>query len=368
LVYAPFFPEVAYGDRLCLNCRLDEPEPFAGFAYDRYLARHDIYVVCFYPEIREQEPGFGHPVWTGLFQVKKHLREKLERGLEEPAASLAKAMVLGDKSAIAEHERELFARAGLSHVIAISGMHIGTISAIIMFILFGAGFTRKQAFYWAAAALIIYVFLIGFPASAVRASIMGLFVLLAMHCGRLNRLGYALALAAAFMLLFNPRLLRDDIGFQLSFLAVLGIGWFYSPVSAALKRLKMPPLYGTRIILAVTIAAQILTVPLALYYFGIISFVSPLANVLVVSLLPALLFLVFMALFLSWLLPGLAWAWFMPAWAVLAYAQKTASFLVSLPGAYYETEIGREWLWVYYGTAVLTAVLLRKYRLSVPGF
>lgn len=355
-VFASPYPEIDYADKMRLACSLREPEPFAGFAYDRYLARYDIYSLCFYPEVRAKDAGQGSRAYGFILMVKERVRQALESGMEEPASTLAKAMVLGDKQAIQEKEREMFARAGISHIIAISGMHIGILFAIVMFFLLGVGLKRRQAFYVATIFLVLYVILIGFPASAVRASIIGFLLLLAFQFGRLHKLGYSLVLAATVMLVVNPALLRDDIGFQLSFLAVLGIAWLYGPLNRCLKYIRVPAVWGIRGVLAVTLSAQIFTVPLAVYHFGVFSLVAPLTNLLVMWALPFFLGSALAGVVFAWAVPQLSVLWFLPAWLVLEYVRMIAHFLSGLPGVSLGVFPQGEWVAAYY--AILSALFM----------
>jgi len=367
LVIADQYPRFAYGDDLRLSCRLHEPEPFNGFAYDRYLAKQDIYSVCYYPEITAHTAGRKQDAYSFLLGIKEELRRLLEKGMEEPAAGLARAMVLGDKQSIGQRERQVFAQAGISHIAAISGMHVSILAAMIMFLLLGVGLKRQQAFYLAVLFLAVYVCLIGFPASAVRASLMGFLVLWALQLGRLNRVGYSLLLAASLMLVANPRLLRDDIGFQLSFLAVFGIAWLYEPIYRLLKYLRLPRVLGVRSVLAVTLSAQALTVPLALYHFEVLSLVSPLTNVLVLWVLPFFLGAALVGFALGGLFPSLALIWFLPAWFILEYVRLTAQLLVKLPGASLETGLDKTWLLVYYSGVLVVFAATRAPTGLVPG-
>lgn len=306
------YPEYEYGDILDMVCQLKEPEPFEGFSYDRYLARHGIYSVCYYPNIKKsgEKNGIKTDILRKLFTFKDGLRARIEKGLPEPEAGLAKAMLLGERRAISDDLRDDMSRSGLSHIAAISGLHIGIISGVLLFGLIYAGLERRQSFYISSVLIFLYIALVGFPASAIRAGLMGFLVLLAMHLGRLNRLVHSLMIAACVILLFNPKLLRDDIGFQLSFLAVLGIALIYPRLK---KRLGREGLIWD--ILLVSLSAQAFTLPLVAYNFGVISLVSPLSNLLVLWLLPFLLIACILALFLSLLLPTasvivFAWAFF----------------------------------------------------------
>ncbi|MEA3398561.1 MAG: ComEC family competence protein, partial [Patescibacteria group bacterium] len=240
LVTADLYPTYKYGDELEVACQLRAPEEFSGFAYDKYLARYDIYSVCYYPQITKLDINQSDCLYAKIFKIKDKLRTAINRGLPEPSAGLARAIVLGDKRAINDDLRVVFSRAGISHIVAISGMHISFLAVIVMGLLLWLGLARKPAVWAASLILFIYLLLIGLPASAMRAGLMGFLVMFALSVGRLNRLTNALVLTAAILLLINPRLLRDDIGFQLSFLAVIGIAFVYPLISQWRYKINQP--------------------------------------------------------------------------------------------------------------------------------
>ncbi len=376
LVFTRLYPEYEFGEKLKIVCDLQSPEPFQGFAYDRYLAKSDIYSVCYYPKISRvsetekkyiPQDFFLSFFLEKIYSFKDKLRSSVERGLLEPEGGIVKAMVLGDKFAVPDDLREDFARAGLSHLMAISGMHIGILVAILFWFLLFLGLHRQKAFYATTALLIFYVVLIGFPASAVRASIMAFLLLLSLHLGRLNRIVNALALAAVVMLLINPFLLRDDIGFQLSFLAVLGIVYFYPLFSFYLEKFLRAPesriIKGIISVFSLTLAAQVLTLPLIAYNFSQVSLVSPLTNILVLWTLPFLLSAVLLALALSLFLPGFAFYFFLPAYFFLRYILAIVNYFATRTWTYLSLDNpGLTWLGLYYLVVILIYFLLAKYK------
>ena len=189
--------------------------------------------------------------------------------------------MLGDRRGVSQDWLNKFSKTGTTHIMAISGMNITILSALVMNFLIFSGLWRRQAFYVAVIILGLYLLLIGWPPSAARAGVMGLLVMLALHLGRLNKLSNSLFFAAAFLLFFNPKLLRDDAGFQLSFLAVLGIGWFYPIFGRWSEKIKNRFLKVTADGLNITIAAQVFTLPLIAFSFSTVSLISPVANILI---------------------------------------------------------------------------------------
>ncbi len=413
LVTTDLYPEYNYGDILEITCNLQKPEKFNGFSYDRYLARYDIYSVCYWPERiqphpnpllykergqksplqphpnfplegeRHNEPSplkgelEGVKVWffKKIYSFKNSLREKINQNMNEPEASLAKAIILGDKKGIPKDLREKFSQLGLSHIIAISGMHISIIAGILMLILLEIGFTRKRAFVFATVFLFVYIAIIGFPASAIRAGIMGFLVLLALTMGRLSKMINLLFFAALILLLINPKLLRDDIGFQLSFLAVLGIGLVYPILdeffnhileSTRLSCLRFAMTGFIRDIINITISAQVFILPIIAMNFNQVSLVVVLSNLLVIWALPILMVTIIIALVLSFVFSSFNIIFFLPSVIILKYVIILTELLSSLPLAYVKIYyIWWVWIILYYIIVGVIILLLRPKRCNL---
>ncbi|MBU1164711.1 competence protein ComEC family protein [Patescibacteria group bacterium] len=338
LITIGLYPRYDYGDELEVTCKLQQPENFEGFAYDRYLARYDIYSVCYFPKIKLIEKDQGSFVMSKMLSVKSKLKTQINKNLQEPQASLFSAIILGSRRGIPQELYDKFASAGAAHLIAISGLHITIITAILMSILSNLYISRKNSFYLITLMLIVYLVIIGFPASAMRASIMAWMMLLAYQLGRLNTSARALVFVATVMVLINPKILRDDIGFQLSFLAVLGIIYFSPYFDKWLE--KLPKILGIKSILIMTFAAQVMTLPVVLYNFGRLSIISPVTNILLLPVLPYLMIISFITLITSLLLStlllynfiavSLNLLWSLP-WLFLTYIIKVIDLLAKVP-------------------------------------
>lgn len=395
LVTTNIFPMYKYGDAVVVTCELKEPERFKGFSYDKYLARFDIYSVCYWPFINKlsiddanklilsnSKWNFKELLYKKIFSLKNRLREYIDFGLGEPEASLANAMILGDKKGIPSDLREKFSQAGLSHIIAISGMHISIIVILVVNGFLMAGLTRKKVFYTVVLFLFVYIFLIGLPASAARAGLMGFLVLLAMQLGRLNKIINSLALVAVILLIINPKLLRDDIGFQLSFLAILGIVYFvpifdkwYDNLLKILKHLnlkfqkKIILFFVEKIgkiifgILGVTIAAQIFILPIIAINFSQISIIAPISNLLILWTLPVLIVAILAGLVFSAIIPNFGVLWFLLANIILKYIIFIVEVIIKLPFSFIEIHyIWWGWVSIYYFIVVLFIVKLGRSR------
>lgn len=339
LINTNLYPEYNYGDFLLVKGYLQAPGVIEDFDYSRYLALYKIYSVMYYPklELASSETSFMSQVFENLLQIKWSLKRILERALPESEAGLATALLLGYRHTIYPDDVIAFSRTGLSHLIAISGSHITIISGLLAGFLLLLGFSRRITFRILLLFLFIYPLLTGLSASAIRASLMGGLVLIAAYYGRLAQIERALVLAAAWMLIFNPRLFRDDVGFQLSFLAILGILYLYplaAPITARLKRKGV----NLVIVLAwqifsLTLACQLAVLPIMLIKFKQFSLIAFLANPLVSWLFPLILGSLIIPLFIVALLPGLSHFLFFPAYLLLTIFLRISRFLADFPWA-----------------------------------
>ena len=202
------------------------------------------------------------------------------------------------------------------------------------------------------------------PASAMRAGLMGFLALLAMNLGRLNRLTNSLVFAAVVLLIINPKLLRDDIGFQLSFLAVLGIAYIYPLIDEWREKYTKNSsklIKASLALINITIAAQVFTLPLLAYNFSQVSIISPISNLLVLWALPLLIICLLSALILSFIFHSFSVVFFLPSFILLKYIIAAAELAVKIPYSYIEIDylwIG--WIAVYYGVVVWIIVKLKK--------
>lgn len=358
LVTANLYPSYNYGDLVEIYGKLQAPESFNDFAYDRYLAKFDIYSVSYYPKISVIGSGRGNIFYNYILYFKDKIRDVFFNNLSEPEASLACAVILGYKKSIPSDWQNIFAKSGISHITAISGMHISILTAMIISFFLGVGFSRRYVFYLSALTLFFYITLIGLPASAMRAGLMGFLVLWALNVGRLGKLINSLVMAALILLFINPHLLRDDIGFQLSFLAILGIVYVYPRLDeycSSIFQKTSSRLANTKIfdsiksIFLITISAQVFTLPVLAYNFSMISLVAPLTNIFVLWCLPLLIILTLTAAVFSFLLPGLGVLFFLPAQLILEYIMVIAKYFSELPFSFLDVEyIWPGWAILYY--------------------
>ena len=309
--------------------KLQEPTVSEDFDYREYLRKDKIYSVIYYPQINLIEKNQGNWFFQRVFNFKDKLRNIIEQALPLPQSSVLKAVFLGDRFGLSNQLKEKLNITGTRHIVAISGMHMIIMTQILLFLGLSIGLWRHQVFYFVLIILVLYIVMIGAPASAVRAGIMAGLLLLAQKFGRLRSADRAVIFAATIMLLINPQLLKSDVGFQLSFLAVLGI-IYLKPIFD--KRTEnWPNPVRLKDILTMTFAAQLSTLPVLIFHFGRLSLISPLANILIVPLLPAIMISGIVLSFsgLIWLSLAKVIAW--PVWLVLTYVVKIVDYLSVIP-------------------------------------
>jgi competence protein ComEC len=214
-------------------------------------------------------------------QIRARAERALDSGMPTREAALARGFVLGEDERIDPATVEDFRRAGLSHLLAVSGQNVALLALLAMPLLALLGMPLRARLLWIVAAIAIYVPLAGGGPSIVRAGVMGVLTLLATFAGRRASRLYALAIAAIVTLAIDPRI-GADIGWQLSFAAVLGILAIAQPLRRAIASwLGSGAMRGALAEgMAVTVAATLATAPLIAFHFGELSSVSLFANLL----------------------------------------------------------------------------------------
>ena len=335
LVNAQLYPAYQYGDLLDITCKLQAPEPIEDdeggrvFAYDKYLARFDIYSLCYRPSIELLATDQGNLLMQIILNTKKLFTERIAAVIPEPEASFVGGLILGARKSIPDDLIEAFNVTGTTHIIALSGYNITIIAVFIQNFCRILWIPRKKSFWIAITVITFFIIMTGAPASVVRAGIMGGLVLLARQMGRMSRVTNLLILAAVVMLLINPKVLFFDAGFQLSFLATIGLVYL-SPLLEKVFH-KLPNTFALRSSLVATMSAIILTTPLILLTFGRLSIIAPLVNVIILPLIPLAMAMGFLTGLASliWLPLGTMVGWL--AWSLLRLILMIIEWFATLP-------------------------------------
>ena len=218
---------------------------------------------------------------TNSGEIRERASEGLGRGVPAREAALARGFVLGEDEAIDARTEEDFRRAGLSHLLAVSGQNVTLLALLAMPLLGAFGIPLRERLLWVLALIAVYVPVAGAGASIQRAAVMGAVGVLATLGGRPSSRLYALALAALVTLAIEPGI-ASDIGWQLSFAAVLGILLLANPLGRAIEARVGRGTWRRALAegVAVTVAATLATAPLIAFHFEELSTTTLPANVL----------------------------------------------------------------------------------------
>jgi len=283
LLNAYRYPSYAKGSYLQVTCLLQRPQPFDGFAYDRYLASQGVYWLCDQAQVEE----INRPVlWQQ--QPFEYARIKLAGAINElwprPTSSLAAGLLLGSRESFPASTLSDFSRAGVTHIIALSGFNITILIVFFDGLAVRLLVKRRLRFFLVVSTILVFTIFVGAGASIVRAAIMGSLVLLAKQLARQVSPGRLLLFSAAVMTVENPYILVYDLGFQLSFLATIGL--LYFPPFFERVFFFVPKAFALQESLVTTMAASLMAWPLLIYHFEHFSLVSPLDNMLILPLIP----------------------------------------------------------------------------------
>ncbi len=371
------FPYYRYGDLLQVKGILQSPEPpeeEGDFDFADYLARQGIYSVMYSPmEISLIDSSRKPAPMEWVYLLRQRMSDSLQEALPEPQCSLVQAMLLGKRSSISPEMRDSFSRSGTSHLLAISGVHVSIVAGIALSVgvmIFGR---RHPTYFLAALAVIwLYVMLSGMRPSAIRAATMGSLWLYAERIGRQRSAFNALALVAAIMLAFNPRLL-SDVGFQLSFAAMAGL-IFLTPVFMNWCNRKLGGDTGDvssaiKLVTAsfsVTLGAVLATLPLISHYFNTVSLMSLPATFLTLPAIPLIITSSALVGLTGMFFPAIAAVLGWTTWLFVSYVAIVVETFARIPFSSVNLEMNMPALSAYY--AVLgTALWLPGKRSSVKG-
>lgn len=280
-------------DRYLINTKILRPNNggLDGFDYGKYLARNGLCGVAYLYGNNIKYLSTEQP--SGFIQRSYLFRDKLIRqlesiGLKGSQLAIISAITLGEKGLLSNGVRDTFSAAGVSHILVVSGMHVGFIFLIIMWLM--SIMSHRHRWIVVVLGLIVlwsYALLTGLAPSVVRATFMFSMMLLFRVMGEKYSVKHALCLSATILILINPNVLFN-VGFQLSYLAVCGIVYFYPLLYKRISTLKSRPLRWILSSVAVTLSAQIFTLPIVIYNFNQFPIYFILSNLFVTTFAPFL--------------------------------------------------------------------------------
>lgn len=279
------------GDAVVLEGTLKRPAEsrnFGGFDYREYLRLQHVHwqlsvkgteALVITPPA-QGEWGFWRLLrWND--RIREAIGERIELVFPEEQSGFMKSMLIGLRDDMDPQQFDRFSKLGMTHILAISGMHVAVFLGCVLWLLRRTGLTREACLKIGIVLVPVYVLLTGAGASIVRAGIMAMIGLYASYRNRLKDGLHVLMLAGTIMLVWNPYYL-SDVSFQLSFLVTLGLILGVPALNRSLPARWKPPI---RDAVSITVVAQLVSFPLTIYYFNQFSLLSFPANFLLVPVL-----------------------------------------------------------------------------------
>lgn len=360
----------AYGDELLV---LGTPQLVSGpknpeeFNYKRYLSFLNVFHQQFADSssVMVLSSNHGNPLITSSLKLRAHFSALLKQYVHgEKELAIANALLLGNKDELDDKIKDTYAASGAMHVLAVSGLHVGIIYVIILFVLKFVLRERKKEWMVAVVAIPLlwgYAFVTGLSPSVLRAVTLFSILAFGRAMGRSGGMVNMLAVSAFILLVFNPFLLMQ-VGFQLSYVAVLGIIFIYPQV----RKLLMPSQWiwiAVWDITAISIAAQIATFPLSVLYFHRFAPYFLVSNLLVIPAATLMVWLGVLLFSVSAISATLAgWIGFMLEW-LIRFVNYVLEIIYHLPGSNWDSlflDISQTWLWYLIIVGLLFFVVEKK--------
>lgn len=275
------------GDVILFKSKLNEIEPpiFPNqFDYKQYLASKGIINSVFIPINKFSIVANEQSIYTIAQNLRQSIINQFEKaGLNDNELDILSALFLGHKQSLSKETKTSYTDAGAMHVLAVSGLHVGIILYLLTYLFdFVFGKSKKSKLKVILILLLIWAFALitGLSISVLRSAVMFSFIAIGNLIANKINIYNSIAASAFVILLINPNALFD-VGFQLSYIAVIGIVYFH-PKIYNLFYVKYKLLNHIWNITAVSISAQIVTVPLSIYYFHQVPIYALFSNLFVI--------------------------------------------------------------------------------------
>lgn len=368
-------PYIRYGDALRLAGNLERPRPIGDFDYAAWLESQGIAGVLWAREAETVATGGGSWAMRTLHRSRGALASALQRAMPAPESGMAQALLLGIRTEIPAAVKDSFRTAGMSHLLAISGLHVGIAMALALGIGSATlGIGNPVVVFGAMATVWVYAVVSGLDPPVVRAAIMGSLALAQGLAGRGMRGLTSLALAGGVMVCAEPELLRS-LSFQLSFTAMAGvivglplITMLTGAVAAVSGNSSAGISRWVQHVLALLIASLVIsttttlaTVPLIAMHFGEIPLMSVPATILAMPAMPLALVASAATAAAGVVAPWPAQALGVLAWVSVSWIIRVAEAMppIMAPAGWVTPSIALAW---YAGLGIL-AVLMSSRRM-----
>ncbi len=297
--------ELDPGDKLIIRAGISDFQKAGNpweFNYPRYMKDRGIYGTLYAASDnwRKLDRGSEFSIIIFSSRIRARLYKILAEKLDGDELALCSALIFGERDYLSEEVKDSFSRAGVMHVMAVSGLHVGIIYLMLFYSLFFLdGFKHGRILKSVVIILLLwlYAMITGLTPSVLRATVMFSFLVIGKNLGRNTNIYNSLALSAFVLLCLNPFYLRN-VGFQLSYLAVTGIVFFYPKIYALLSS-RFWVLNKIWMLFSLSVAAQLSTFPLVIFYFHKFPNLFFISNLFVIPLVSVLIYLGFITLLFS---------------------------------------------------------------------
>ena len=305
-----------YGDKVMLQGEFrkgSEQRNTGGFDYQLYLKSIHIYGTLKVENYKKISSDNAKRIEKSMNDIKLVISQNIENLLEEQEQQIVKGFILGDTTALDEELKEKFQIANISHVLAVSGMHIVYI-VIGIEIVFKKWLGKRHVKYVVIIGLVFYMALTGYTSSIVRAGIMGMMNIVAFLVYRKNDIWTSIAISLGIILIQNPYVITG-VGLQLSYLGTIGIilfnksikqyfdniKWIKNNISIKRSKRISQIVENLKDMIAVTLSAQLMILPVMLYHFNMIGIYFVITNILVSIVTGPIMFLSVIFVFSSFI-------------------------------------------------------------------
>lgn len=288
--------KLKYGDKIEVKGSFTEASSqrnYGGFNYKEYLKSLKMYGTIKANQLKVLSGDCLNNIFNLANQVSSMMKQKIDSSMEETQAAIIKGIIFGDSSDIEEEMQENFRISSISHVLAVSGMHVSYLVIGIQLFLKSIIGKRKIRFI-TIVFLIFYMFITGFSPSVVRASMMSILLIGGEILYRKNDIWTSMAISLFLILIYNPFLI-ENIGLQFSYIGTMGIMILHKSVFSFLKNIKIKNkkwkykfnrkaiffISKIKEILAVTLSAQLAIFPIMIYHFNLFGVYFLISNLLV---------------------------------------------------------------------------------------
>ena len=308
--------QLEYGDKVILQGEFrkgNEQRNTGGFDYQLYLKSINIYGTLNVESYETISSDNVNWIEKSINKIKLTITENIEKVLEKEEEQIVKGLILGDTTVLEEELKEKFQVANISHVLAVSGMHI-------IYIIMGIEMLLKKLLgkrnvrYVVITGLIFYMSITGFTSSIVRAGIMGIMNVVAFLVYRKNDIWTSMAISLEIILIQNPYAITG-VGLQLSYLGTIGIILFSKNIKQYLDNIKWIKnnirikrnkriskiVKNLKDMISVTLSAQFMIFPIMLYHFNMIGIYFVITNILVSVIIGPIMFLSIIFIFVSFI-------------------------------------------------------------------